>query len=138
MALLEGIAAYLDQHGLVDYRPGEVGGDCFLEKVPQQPDHVVSLFVYGGDIPDAKLGYDLPLLQVRTRSGSDPAQSRATSKAIYDLLHGLSLVALPEGTTLVNCIAQQSDPTHIGADDLGRHEHTINYQIETRNTNTRE
>lgn len=135
MALLDGMADYLDSLGLVTYRPAGTDGDVFLEHLPQEPDSVTTLFLYGGDEADAKLGYDHPLLQVRTRAGLDSAPSRQRNRAIYDALHGLAGVTLPDGTLVVNCIGVQSEPMHIGVDAVGRHEHALNYEIETRNPN---
>ncbi|MER5213703.1 minor capsid protein [Streptomyces sp. NPDC002838] len=131
--LLDGIARHLLAKGLVDYRTADVGGDCFLESMPPAPDEAVVLSTYNdGREPDSKLGYDEPRVQVRVRGTKDPRVSRQRCKAIYDELHGLGEVTLPDGTDLILSVALQNGPASIGTDQLGRHEHVCNFRMEHR------
>jgi hypothetical protein len=128
--LLDGLARYLADRGLVDYQPDSGGGDCYLESMPQTPDEVVILTLYGGPEPDSRLPYDEPRLQVRARGIADRRVSYQRAQLIYDELNGLGPVTLPDGTQLLLCYGLQT-PESMGLDDNGRHEHTCNYQLET-------
>jgi hypothetical protein len=130
--LLDGLARYLDSEGVLDYDAAGVTGNTFIEVVPQTPNRCVSLSIYGGEVPDSKLGYDSVAMQVRTRGTNDPRVSRSFNQAIYDKLHGLGQIELPDGTYVILCVANQSAPQYIGVDSNGRHEHTLNYMIEVR------
>lgn len=133
MGLLDGIAQHLDSLGLVTFDPTGTTGDCFIETMPDSPDEAVGVYGYGGPEADAKLGYDEPSLQVRVRGGPDPRTSRGRAQDIYDALHGLSNVTLPDGTVLVGCIGVQSSPQSLGPDPNRRHEHVVNFRTEVRN-----
>lgn len=128
--LLDGIARHLHGQGLVNYQPDAGAGDCYLETAPQTPDELVVLSLYAGPESDSRLPYDQPRLQVRTRGGPDRRVSYDRARLIYDELHGLGPVDLPDGTRLLLCYALQT-PASMGLDDNGRHEHTCNYQLET-------
>jgi hypothetical protein len=136
--LPEGIARYLDTvANLVTYDATGTTGDVFLERMPQTPSTAVAIYQYGGTEADALHGYDSPSLQVKVRGTADPTVSRALAQDIYDALHGLSDVTLPDGTALEDCIGTQSGPVSIGVDGNGRHEHVVNFRTEIRNTANR-
>lgn len=135
MALLDGIAQYLANQGHGTYTPDAAGGSIFLEKMPQAPDVATAIYAYGGGEADTKLGYDEPSVQIRTRAGPDPRVSRAAARSILEKLHGVGRLTLPDGTVVIDMIAIQSEPIGLGPDENGRHEHTINLRVETRNTN---
>lgn len=132
--ILDGLARYLDaQHAGLTWDDTSDTGNVFVETMPQTPDTAVALFGYGGPEPDSKLGYDTPSVQVRVRGGRDPRTSRTLAQEIYDLLHGLGITTLPDGTVLISCEAIQS-PTTLGQDGNQRHEHVVNFRCEIRNT----
>lgn len=131
--LLDGLARHLQDEGLVTYRPSSVGGDLFLEALPDKPDEAVALTVYDdGKESDSKLGYDEPYVQVRVRGTRDPRVSRQRCAAIRAELHGLGEVTLPDGTDLILSVALQNAPASIGTDANGRHEHVANFRMEIR------
>ncbi|MEV6569924.1 minor capsid protein [Streptomyces sp. NPDC051577] len=132
--LLDDIARYLHERGLVDYDSEGVGGDLFMEAMPSGPDACVVLTGYGGPEPDSLLPYDLPRVQVRVRGGTDPRISRRRAKRIRSELHGLSSVVLPGGTNVISCLALQAAPESLGVDDNRRHEHVVNFEFEIRET----
>ena len=136
MAFLDGLARHLHDADLVTYdADGILAGDwpVALETVPQTPDQMVVLTGYGGPGSDSKLGYDTPRVQARSRGGPDPRLSRGQLQAIYDALHGLGPVTLPDGTLLLSCVGLQSSPQSLGTDSNNRHEHVINFEVEIRN-----
>lgn len=133
--LAEEFALYLESLGLVTYDPTGITGDTFLEVMPPSPDEVVVLTEYAGRVPDVRLPYDSPGLQVRVRGTRDPRTGREKISAIYDALHGLSGVTLPNGTKLVACLAKAS-PHPMGRDANGRHEYTLSFDLEIRHSTT--
>lgn len=130
--LLDGLARHLALQGLLVYDPEGPSGDTFLDDMPSGPDKAVALTSYQPGVePDSLLPYDEPRVQVRTRD-PDPTASRTRCKAIYDELHGLGPVDLPDGTRLILCVALQGGPTAIGKDQNGRMEHVCNFRAEHR------
>lgn len=127
--LLDGLARHLHDRGLVDYQPDAAGGDCYLDTMPQTPDQVVVLTLYGGLEADSRLPYDEPRLQVRTRGTTSRKTSYDRAQLVYDELNGLGPLTLPDGTRLLLAYALQT-PASLGLDDNGRHGHTTNYQLE--------
>lgn len=126
------VALHLDALGLVDYRPDEVGGDCFVDHMPQTPDGAVAIFHTGsGGEADFALPYDEPTVQVMVRGSGDPRVSHGRAADIYGALHGLGHTTLPDGSLLISCIALQSAPIAIGQDETGRHRHTLNFALDT-------
>jgi hypothetical protein len=126
--LLDGLARYLADRGLVDYQPNGAGGDCYLESMPQTPDEVVVLTLYGGDV-DPLNPNDQPRLQVRARGTPDRRVSRGRVQAIYDQLHGETHLTLPDSTYLISARARQTVAS-MGIDDNGRHEHVTNFDLD--------
>lgn len=133
--LIEQFAAYLAVAGLGTYAPNDVTGTIFLAALPEQPVQAIAVAQYGGPEADAKLGYDTPSIQVRVRGlDTDATDAARTAQRVYDVLHGLANTALPGGIWVVSCIGAQSGPTYIGRDMSGRHEYTVNFRLEIRNT----
>lgn len=126
---VDGVLRHLDDAGLVDYDPDGIAGNAFSDRMPPEPNEAVALTPYGGPEPDSKLPYDAPNLQVRTRADADPRVARARAWAIYNALNGLARTALPDGTWLVLCTANQT-PQTMGQDTLGRPEYVVNFALE--------
>lgn len=127
--LLDGLARYLAAAGHATYDPTGITGDLFIEAMPPAPDAAVSLTLYSAGAQDARNDYDTERLQVRVRGGSDPRMSRARCRAIYDELHGLAGVDLPDGTWLI-LAAASGTPGPLGPDSNGRHEHVCNFALD--------
>lgn len=125
---IDGLLRHLAAAALVTYDPDGITGDAFSDIMPPAPDEAVALTPYGGPEPDSKLPYDEPSLQVRTRAGADPRVARARAWAIYNELNGLASTALPDGTWLVLCTANQT-PQTMGQDTLGRTEYVVNFAL---------
>ncbi|WP_329622920.1 minor capsid protein [Streptomyces sp. NBC_01255] len=129
--LLDGLARYLAERGLVTYTSGGDPTDtCFLEFLPPEPDEAVALTVYDGPEPDSLLPYDEPRVQVRVRGTTDPRVSRRRCRAIRSALHGLGPVTLPDGTDLILSVCTQGDAASMGVDETQRHEHVANFRME--------
>lgn len=131
--LLDGLARYLNERGLVTYDPTAATGDCFVERLPDSPDEAVVLTLYdGGSEPDSLLPYDEPRVQVRVRGTADPRVSRRRCTAIRSALHGLGPVFLPDGTNLILSVCLQSTAVSMGMDENRRQEHICNFRIQIR------
>lgn len=143
MTWLDGLAAHLAAVGPLGlawspdavYPDGVVG--LALEHVPPAPDQVVVLTGYEGEEASSSTAYDMPRLQVRARGTPDPSVSRARCQRIYDHLHGLGPVQLPDGTELQLVIGRGSGPAYMGQDQAGRHEHVANFDVNLYNPNRR-
>ena len=127
--LLDGLARYLHDLGLVEYDATGVTGNLFIEVMPATPDRVVVLGLYGGPQPDSRLPYDPPNLQVRTRGTIDPRTSRTLALDLYDALQGLGPIQLPDGTELLSCNAIQT-VSLMGQDAQYRAQHVVNFNLE--------
>ncbi len=130
-----GIAQYLAEKGLVTMTgPNR---DVDFGAMPDGagvPDEMVVLTPYGGPSADPKLGYDTPTFQVRVRGPrtGDAITPYNKAKAIYDVLHGLTNVELPDGTWVVSLIGLQSHPVWLERDENRRVHFVQNYQLEVR------
>lgn len=114
------------------------GGNVFVDNVPSAPNRLVAVLTEGGPEADAKLGYDSPMAEILIRSDSaSPAWALDTWRALYDAIHALRHVELPDGTMLVYALAVQSSPNRIGTDDNGRHQYSLNVRTEVRNPTAR-
>jgi hypothetical protein len=133
--LIEQVAAYLAAAGLGVYAPNDVTGTIFLVLLPETPAQAIAVAQYGGPEADARLGYDNPSIQVRVRGlDTDVTDALRTAQRVYDTLHGLHDTTLPGGIWLSLCVGTQSGPVYIGRDLSGRHEYTVNFRTEVRNT----
>ena len=129
--LISQIAKYLTAAAVVTFSEDTAGGDCFIEKLPQDPDAAVALIGTGGFRSDSKLGYASPTFQVLVRGApSDPRAAEAKAQAIYDALHGLRNTTLDDGTWLVSCFGIQSAPVHVERDARDRHLYSLNFLAE--------
>lgn len=127
--IAEQIAQLLDSWGLVDYRPTSLGGDCFVDSLPETPDEVVAVFTSGGAQPGPVV--EQPRFQVRVRGSrdGDPVPAYERVAAIGERLHGFR-GALPGGLFLLSCWRVNADPLPMGADDHGRIEFSTNFVVE--------
>jgi len=125
--MLEGIARYLHDKGIVTFDPNGISGDIFMETMPQQPRDAVALMSTGGDEPLVRHPFDTRKFQVLVRGGADPRPPLARAEAIYDALQGLAGVTLPDGTYVVAIGAVQAGPIRLGPDENGRHMFSLNF-----------
>ena len=125
--MLEGIARYLDDKGIVTFDPNGISGDIFMETMPPQPRDAVALMSTGGDEPLVRHPFDTRKFQVLVRGGADPRPPLARAEAIYDALQGLAGVTLPDGTYVVAIGAVQAGPIRLGPDENGRHMFSLNF-----------
>src|SRR5690606_27769193 len=126
-AMLEGIARYLDDKGIVTFDPNGISGDIFMQTMPPQPRDAVALMSTGGDEPLVRHPFDTRRFQVLVRGGADPRPPLARAEAIYDALQGLAGRTLSDGTYVVAIGAVQAGPIRLGPDENGRHMFSLNF-----------
>lgn len=134
--LVADLAQYLHNAELVTFDEAGISGDCFVYVQPSDPDECVTISTTGGGEPDSRNGYDQVNVNLIIRGTADPRPAEARAAAIYGELHGLADVTMPGGTYLVSCIAMQPGPVPIGRDENGRHEFSLNFEVEIRNLTT--
>ncbi len=127
------IARYLNGLGLVSYSATANTGDVFINRLPPKPDSIVYIREYGGPPPDAALGYDTRALQIIVRGATEDSREVETrALQLYNALHAAHSMVLLDGTTVIDCLAQQS-PYSLGVDANQRHEYCFNLYVEVRN-----
>jgi hypothetical protein len=135
--LHDGIAQWLGEHvAQLDY--SMVGpANVFLDNMPDSPSKAVAVYSDAGPESDTKLPYDYMDFQVVVRSDADEQWALDVWQAIYDELHGLENVTLPDGTHLVYCIATQSSPFPFGEDADQRPQYSCDFRTEIYRPTTR-
>ena len=132
------IAKYLDSIGLGIFDETGVSGTIYIACLPQTPDEIFAIYPTGGGVSDGKLQYDNPTIQIIVRGTANPITAVSKAQAIYDKLQGFHHdYFIAGGYWILNCIGLQSQPIHIGRDETGRHEFSLNFQLEIYNENRR-
>ena len=112
-----------------------VTGNVFISTMPSSPDTVVMVSEYGGTVDDKNPFSDINV-QARVRGTKDPRVGYNIAKEIFDELQGLTNTTLiSSGSSVIKVVAQNT-PIDIGRDDNGRHEWTVNFNIEVRDIGT--
>jgi hypothetical protein len=124
--LINDVADYLE-----DQNVGTVGTDIFCGYLPDSPDTCITILDTGGPQPDSYLPTRSPTFQVFIRAVDYP-----TGKAKLDLvrskLHQNANVSLVNGETYFYFILAISEGGHVGRDDVGRDNFSINFLCKTR------
>lgn len=137
MLLIE-IARYLHLQGIGRFDDKGVKGNIFLNITPADPNDIIALFSTGGPPGDVKLGYDRPTVQIWVRGDKNPVIAFQKAQSIYNALHGFSGARfIEDGSYIVDCRGQQSQPLHMGTDANGRHQYSINFILDMRNETRR-
>ena len=126
------IAQYLHDNGLGIYSPNGVDGNIFLEFMPDEPDEAICLHSTGGMAADVATPITRPTVQVIVRGNTDSLAVAAIAESIHDALNNLhSMRFTMDGEYILLCQCRQSEPTHVGVDENGRHEYSINLALIT-------
>lgn len=131
--IIEEARKFIAANGLGAFDPDGGNVDVFLEVMPDGddvPDEAICLYSTGGE-PDAGAGIGKPGFQLIVR-GRDLTQLMERAKALRALFnnqYGTQFCA--DGTDVLICRCQQSEPMHIGIDDNGRHEYSNTFLVTT-------
>ena len=124
--LIDDVAAYLQAQSV-----GTVGTDIFKGTLPDSPDNCVAVYETGGPAPQKYLPINKPTFQILVRNKSY-ALGRDKLEAVRTALHRKSNLSLVSGQTFAYYILANSEGGHIGRDEAGRDEFSINFVAETR------
>ncbi len=95
--------------------------------LPDAPDRVVGVFETGGPMAEGTQALHRPTFQVFLRGQSTGRQAvRTKAEAVRAALDKLGGVTL-SGTTYIDC-RLTGDPIHIGDDEVGRPEMSLNFE----------
>jgi len=108
------------------------GGNVFEEQTPPEPDIIVGVYSVGGGEVLTHEPFREPNVQLIVRGNEDPQSALNLWHLLYNYLHGLRLVQLPDNVWLVSCVVVQSAPIRIGPDENGRYRFSMNLRMETR------
>jgi len=140
MSLIEGVAKKLGGAGpgagVTGLTYSETSGaNVFVGSLPQSPNRCVAIIPTGGYEGEAKLPYDRPTFQVMIRGDEDARWAINTSEAVHSLLQALRNTYLEDEDDLylISILAIQSGPAHVGDDDNGRVQYSMNYEAEILN-----
>lgn len=136
--LLDALARYLAAAGIgLVYDPSgaamSADWSIFPGGLPAVPDRAVGLTRYA--IVEALAGepWTTVRVQARVRGTADPGDAGDVALTLWEQLVGLGPVELHGGLWVQLVISVQAGPISLGADDSGRHEYTVNVEIEYRN-----
>jgi hypothetical protein len=114
----------------------EVGdtGNIFLEQMPDGEgvaSDAICLYSTGGGPTDGGGGLGKPGFQIIAR-GADLQELMTRASALRSLFDNtFSTIFCEDGTEVLMCKCQQSEPMHIGVDDNGRHEYSNTFLLIT-------
>ena len=107
------------------------GTDLFKSRLTESPNNQVVIYNTGGLEPDRYLPTADPTFQVLVRNTSY-ATGQSLVNDIVEALHQKTNIELVEGSKYFYYIFLMYEPEHIGRDDKGRHEFSINFVCEIR------
>lgn len=122
--LLDDIAEYLEDEAV-----GTIGTNLFKSYMPDTVDTGVCILDTGGPMPDTELPTKKPTFQVFIRA-TDYITGRAKLDAVRDALHQVTNTTI--GGTYFYYILSQSEGGHIGRNERGLDEFSINFICLTR------
>lgn len=124
MTLIEEIATLLQTNGI-----GTIGTDLYVSYLPADKCPAIAVIDTGGMVPDIDLPTKEPTFQVFIRSTSYDA-GKAQLDAIRALLHQSRNKTLT--TTYYYYLYALAEGGHIGVNEAGQDEFSINFKILTR------
>lgn len=126
MNILDQLADYLSNQGL-----GTAGVDIFTGYLPQSPDSCLAIIDTGGPVQDI----DIPLkditFQVIVRD-TNYTDGRTAMDSVRDALHQKRGFKVYDGEDYFYFIYANSAGGHIGRDENGRDEFSINFRARLR------
>lgn len=124
MALIDDVATYLAAGGI-----GTVGTNLFKSYKADRPDAQVVVLDTGGPAPDPYIPVRNPTFQVYVR-GTSYTTARAKIDAVVARLQRAA--NFTSGGTYFYFVLALQEPGHLGVDDFGRDEFTVNFRCKVR------
>ena len=119
--IINEIANYLQTQDI-----GTKGTDIFLSRQSDSPNDQIVIYNTGGIEPDRYLPTADPTFQIIVRN-TNYQTGESLVADIVDALHQVTNVELEEDGTYYYYIFLMGEAGHIGRDDKGRHEWSINF-----------
>jgi hypothetical protein len=107
------------------------GTDLFKSRLTESPNNQVVIYNTGGLEPDRYLPTADPTFQILVRNTSY-ATGQSLVNDIVEALHQKTNIELVSGSKYFYYIFLMYEPEHIGRDDKGRHEFSINFVCKYR------
>ena len=128
--LLEELAFYLHNEGLGIYHPETTGGNIFLETLPADPDECIGIYTRGGLGGDVFLETTTSNIQFIIRN-RNKLEALDIGYKIVKKLCGFNTKSLVDGGyQILDINAPQGVPVYLDVDKAGRHEYSINFEVE--------
>lgn len=124
--LISEVAAYLQTQGI-----GTLNTDLFYAYLPGDIDDGIAVIDTGGMLPDEDLPTKEPTFQVLIRSSSYAA-GKAKMDLVRSALHQVKNSILGTGTIYFYFILAMAEGGHIGRNESGLDEFSINFRARTR------
>ena len=125
MSLIDDIATDLTNAGL-----GNVGINIYKSHLPDNDTEAIAVLDTGGVEPDKYItAMDNPTFQIIVRA-NNYSDGKSRIDTVKSRLHGRANVTL--GSTYFYFIHAQAEPGHIGRNDRGQDEFSINFIAKTR------
>lgn len=126
MAVIDEVATYLAAQGL-----GTIGTNIFKSYLPDNNDNSLVVLDTGGVQPDRYLPTKKPTFQVFIRA-SNYSDGKSKLDSVRSLLHQKKNANLISNGTYFYYIMAQSEGGHLGVNDKGLDEFSINFICLTR------
>lgn len=126
MSVISEVAEYLEDNGV-----GTRGTDLFYSYLPGQAGTATAILDSGGPKPDESIPTKSPTFQVLVRA-ADYDTGKSKLDTIRGLLHQKRNVQLVSGGIYFYFIFAISEGGHIGRNDAGQDEFSINFECRTR------
>ena len=128
--LLEEFALFLHNEGIGVYHPETIGGNIFLETLPANPDECIGIYTRGGLDGDVFLETTTSNIQFIIR-GRNKLEALDRGYRICKKLCGFNTKSLIDGGyQILDIHAPQGVPIYLDVDKAGRHEYSINFEVE--------
>lgn len=128
--LLEQFAQYIHNRGIGIYHPDTTDGNIFLEMLPADPDECIGVYVRGGQDGDVLQETIRSNIQFIVRGRIKLEALDKGCKIIREFCGFNTRTLVDNGLFILDIHAPQSVPVYLDVDKAGRHEYSINLEVE--------
>lgn len=127
-SIAEQIAYYLSNKKVATYTPDDVTGNIFIDYLPEDND-IIAIFNTSG-IKSDLLNYRHLGIQVFYRGNTNPVTSFQKADEVFCFLNRKSGYFMNGGNYIVDCNSIAGGVEHIGTDENGNHEYSMNFIVD--------
>lgn len=122
------VATYISDNSLGSFTPDEVGGNIYLDTLPEDA-NTISVFNTQG-VPTGLLSHRTLGIQILYRGDTNPIESYEKADEIFRLVNRSKGFFMKNGNYVVNCYSPNgSGAERLGTDENGNFEYTMNFLI---------